>query len=787
MPLVNDTLRNFVGGELCPSVRARGDIKVYSNGCERLENFILETTGPVKYRTGTIFVNPTRRNALARFIPFQFSDQQAYLIEVTPGYFRFYKDGGIIVDSDKTITNITAASPAVVTSTAHGYSNGDEVFINSVTGTMRTLNGKSYIVGDVTTNTFALYDEDDNEISTENLTYISGGVLNKIVEVQTPYTDVENKTDEEIMEYLRKIQFSQNTDTMYVVHPKYPPRKLTRSSHTNWTFNTFSRTSDYMTGEGKYPGAVAFDGAGRLIYSAFENEPDLVLMSRGPKSDDGTTRYDDFTTGTLANDAIKLYISSADGKVIVVKWLAVNNRYFLVGTESGLLRLVPSDGYDNAFSAETLPVVRPVDSYGCEGAKPVPKGNLLFYLQKGSLILRCLEYDLVYDSYKSVDKNLVADTITRSGCREIAFQQGRPDILWIPKKNGVLLGLTYHETEDVAGWQRIHIGGPNAKVLSVGIMPRPNKFDQAWLIVERTINGKTKRYVEYISDFEDFVDPEDFFTEETTEDSDIEKYYNDMFERQKLEVHLDSCMIYDGSQLGEDLSATITIGTITDGLATFTSNVDIFNEGDLDRQIWRIHHEGEGSGRAAIVAYTDARHVTCKILKNFDTNTLAPGTWSLTTDDISGLDHLENETVKVVTDGALHTDCTVENGHILLSTQADVVHIGYGYRGLIKTTNLNIGGTSGSAQNKPRNVKKIIFEFLNSLGVKVGTGLYRLTKLDFRGVDSKINRPAPLYNGPKEIVYDDNTENRKHAYVVQDSPFPCTIQAIDVFMEVVDD
>ena len=85
MPLVNDTLRNFVGGELCPSVRARGDIKVYSNGCERLENFILETTGPVKYRTGTIFVNPTRRNALARFIPFQFSDQQAYLIEVTPG------------------------------------------------------------------------------------------------------------------------------------------------------------------------------------------------------------------------------------------------------------------------------------------------------------------------------------------------------------------------------------------------------------------------------------------------------------------------------------------------------------------------------------------------------------------------------------------------------------------------------------------------------------------------------------------------------------------------------
>ena len=92
MPNVNHTCSNFVGGELCPSVNARCDIKVYANGCSRLENFILEATGPVKFRTGTRFVNPTKNNSLGRLIPFQFSDEQAYLIECTPGYFRFYKD-----------------------------------------------------------------------------------------------------------------------------------------------------------------------------------------------------------------------------------------------------------------------------------------------------------------------------------------------------------------------------------------------------------------------------------------------------------------------------------------------------------------------------------------------------------------------------------------------------------------------------------------------------------------------------------------------------------------------
>lgn len=789
MPLVNDTKRNFAGGELSPSVAARGDIKVYANGCERIENFLPETVGPIKYRVGTKFCNPTRRNKPARFIPFQFSDQQAYLIEVTPGWFRFYKDNGVIVsDINKTITGITAASPAVVTMAGHGLANENEVFINGVTGSMSCLNGKSYILKNVATDTFALYDDEDNPIDTTGLTYTSGGSVSKIVEVSNPYTDVEGKTDEEVLEYLNEIQYTQNTDTMIMVHQKYAPRKLTRTSHTAWTFKTFERTSDYMTGEGKYPGAVAFDGNGRIIYAKFKDEPDLILMSRGPDSKTGNLRYDDFTTGTLANDAIKMYLAPANGKVNIVKWLAVNNRYFLVGTESGLIRITSSDGYDSAFSAETLPVARPIDSYGCAGARPVPKGNLLFYLQKGSLIFRCLEYDLVYDSYKSVDKNLIADKITSGGCIEIVFQSGRPDIIWIPKKNGMLIGLTYHETEDVAAWHRVIIGGKNTKVLSMGIMPRTNKFDQAWLIVERTINGKTKRYVEYFADFEEFLTKEDFYTGENNEQEDLERYDNDMFERQKLECHLDCCMTYDGANTGTNANATINlVKDSTKGLTKVTSDKDIFSENHLDRQIWRIHEKGYGQGRMSIVEYIDSKNVYCKVLREFDTDTLKPGLWALTTDYIKGLDHLEGETVSVVADGAVHTDQKVINGGIKLDAQADVIHVGYKYRGMLKTTNLNIGGQSGSAQNKARNVYKVVFEFMNSLGVKFGTNLYKLAKLDFRGVNSRLNRPSPLYSGPKDRVFDDNTAWRKHCYIVQDSPLPCTIQAIDIYLEVVDD
>jgi type IV pilus modification protein PilV len=59
------------------------------------------------------------------------------------------------VVSTKTITAITQANPAVATSTAHGFANGDRVTITGAGG-MTALNGNSFIISGVTANTFAL-------------------------------------------------------------------------------------------------------------------------------------------------------------------------------------------------------------------------------------------------------------------------------------------------------------------------------------------------------------------------------------------------------------------------------------------------------------------------------------------------------------------------------------------------------------------------------------------------------------------------------------------------------
>jgi len=78
------------------------------------------------------------------------------------------------------ISGITKANPAVVTtSTNHGLSNGDPVYITGVKG-MTSVNGSEYIVTNKTANTFQLYDTSGNKVDTTGASsYTSKGTVQK--------------------------------------------------------------------------------------------------------------------------------------------------------------------------------------------------------------------------------------------------------------------------------------------------------------------------------------------------------------------------------------------------------------------------------------------------------------------------------------------------------------------------------------------------------------------------------------------------------------------------------
>jgi Flp pilus assembly protein TadG len=87
----------------------------------------------------------------------------------------------------KTISAVTKASPAVMTSNGHGFVAGDTIWLTSLSSSssgsgtnMSNLNGKAYLVGTVTANTFQLKSTSGGNVDTSNYKTYSASTGNAI-------------------------------------------------------------------------------------------------------------------------------------------------------------------------------------------------------------------------------------------------------------------------------------------------------------------------------------------------------------------------------------------------------------------------------------------------------------------------------------------------------------------------------------------------------------------------------------------------------------------------------
>jgi len=93
--------------------------------------------------------------------------------------------------------------------------------------------------------------------------------------------------------------------------------------------------------------------------------------------------------------------------------------------------------------------------------------------------------------------HLLYDT---EGARQIvewAFAAEPHQIVWAARSDGVLLGFTYMREHDVYAWHR-HV--TDGAVESVATVVEPDGYggyeDALWLIVNRTVGGQSRRYLE---------------------------------------------------------------------------------------------------------------------------------------------------------------------------------------------------------------------------------------------------------------------------------------------------
>jgi len=263
---------SFNSGEWSPSLYAQVNLKQYHSGAALLRNFFIDTRGGATTRPGTRYVATCKSNGIVRPIPFQASFTVSYLLEFGQGYVRFFNNGAPVLEAGKTITAITQANPGVITSTAHGYSNGDWIVISGVVG-MVLLNGNTFIVAGVTTNTYTLTDLFGNVINTTSYgTYVSGGTTQRVYIITSPYQASE----------VFGIRYTQNVNQLYLCHPNYPPYVLTLISATNWTLAPITFGSTVITPTGQTVATTL--AAGTVNYAYIITAVDSFGQESGPSA-----------------------------------------------------------------------------------------------------------------------------------------------------------------------------------------------------------------------------------------------------------------------------------------------------------------------------------------------------------------------------------------------------------------------------------------------------------------------------------------------------------------------
>ena len=823
---------NFTAGELSPRLDGRTDLAKYFNGCKTLENMTIHPHGGASRRPGSKFISEVKTSGdTTRLIPFEFSTTQTYMMEFGDEYIRFHKDNGIITETGKTISGITKANPGVVTATSHGYSNGDYVILSGIVG-MTELNGRQFKVAGVATNTFQLQDMDGNNFDTSSLTtYASAGTAFKIYQIASPY----DKDD------LFQIKYAQSADVMYIVHPSYDIRKLTRTGHTSWSLSTVSISgspSPGLSGADDRPSSVAFFEQ-RLVFAGTNNNPQSLFFSVAGS-------YENFATGTNATYAMIYTIAS--NQVNAIRYLSSTTE-LLIGTVGG--EFVATSGSNSEPITPTNIQITRQTNYGSANVDAIQIANVTMFLQRAKRKVRELVYNYEVDGYIAPDMTILAEHITEGGLTSFAYQQEPDSILWATRNDGTLLGLTYQRNEKVIGWHRHILGGysdtgktisrkflsftANASNVSVAndtitinshgkstgdpvyyftssnaigglttdllyfvISVDSNTIKLATTSANATAGTAvditsapgtdTTQYVfdgvniatDVVYSANHGLSTGDFFYYRSGGSglsglTNNAKYYVLKIDSNQFKIATDSD-VKTFVNLQYDVSVT---GTITDkilkdakveSIAVIPSDSDEYElymitnryiNGATRRYVEYLHDFDFG------VSQDDAFFIDSGLTYN-----------SVPTTTISGLDHLEGETVSILADGASHPNKTVSGGSITLDRSAQKVHVGLNYDSILQTLRLEAGSAAGVAQSKIKRINEITVRLHRTLGVEIGGDLENMENIPFRSSAALMNNPINLFSGDKKIELRDDYNTDGHVFVRQTQPLPLTVLAI---------
>lgn len=755
--------RNFAAGEVAPSVFGRTDQTKYQSGLARCRNFMVLRHGGIANRPGLQYIteqaDSSARGRLWRFI---FNADQTYVLLFENFKIRFIRNGALITVSGLSAYNGATAyvkGDLVVYSGTNYYakagSTGAQPDINPATWYAMPADGTyeiqtSYATADLPdlyfsqsadvitinhpnydTQELSRFDHTNWQLSTVSFTpsiaapgslSVSGTAGAAAVWVATA---VKALTLEESLPSGTAGANSAPTSgaprtltigavsgaTEYNVYRSDNSRFGYVGSTTSTTFVDTGFTPDYtatppsnpvpLTGSGNRPASSGYLQQ-RKCYGGSDNAPEDIYASKAGQ-------YKNFTrTSPLQDDDACLWTPSSSEVNRIRHFIEVSENWVLT---QGAEWILFGDG--SGSLTPSTPGMKKQSSHGSATIQPVIIGNSFLFVQSRGSIVRDIKYEANSNGYAGRDLTVFSSHLfDKYTIARWSYAQIPNSIVWVARSDGNFLGLTYLRDHEVWGW---HDHDTKGAVEDTVTVPEGNE-DRTYFLVRRTIDGNDVRYVER------------------------------MASRQVTDIavdatFMDSFLSYDGRHTGSTLM-TLSGGTdwTFDEDLTLTASGSTFSAGDVGKmivlKIETLSWTPEGGYataveklRCLITAYTSATVVTVNAEKTVPAafRSVAVSVWATAVVNVSGLDHLEGETVSILADGnvvtnGIDTPLTTVSGGTLdtdLPTHAEIIHVGIPYVSDAQTLDIDVLGQETLA-DKQKQVSSVTALVESSRGIWAG-------------------------------------------------------------------
>jgi hypothetical protein len=759
MPIVHTLQRSFAGGEIAPEMLGRLDLDKYVTGAAVSRNFVSLPHGPAQSRGGLLYVNEARDSTRkVRNISFSYNNQQTYVIELGHNYIRFHTNGATLLEAAKAIATITQASPGVFGITAHGFANGDIVFVANALG-MTSINGRFYRVAGVTANTFTLQGLDGSNINTTGLpAYTGSGTVARVYTLTTDYAEGD----------LFTIKYTQSSDVLTLVHPSYPARELKRLGAANWTLTaiTFAPSIAAPTTPTATP-----TGSGTTSYS-------YVVTASTPG---GTEESYASSVATCTNTL------STNGNKNTVAWTAVAGaqRYSIYKLRNGLYGYIGQTANtsfdDDNIAADVLrtpPDPSTANPFPGAGDYPSAVG---YFEQRRIFGGTNNRPQNGWVSRPGTESNMTSSLPTQDDdaitFRIVSGQQDRIQHI-------VALADLMYLTAG-AEWRLQTRNGDALTPSSFAVRPqsyvgcssvRPVVTSKSCLFVQG--RGSHVRELSYAWETNAYA-AEDIsimaphlFRGHTI----VDMAYS-LAPLQVAWLVRDDGVLLGLTYVPEHKVIAWHHHDTTNG---FFESVAVVSENNEDVLYCVVRRTINGRTVRTIERMASREITTVADAFCVDCGAIYNGTPAAT---ISNLWHLEGQTVSILADGAVQPQKVVTNGTVTLQQPASRVYVGLPMTCDLQILPLVIEGAQALGQGQQKNVNRAYIRVDRSSGIAAGPNLSNLTLYKQRTTEPYGSPPA-LKTGVCEILLNPSWNDDGQIWIRQSDPLPVTIVSVTLEVEI---